>query len=290
MLIDIRYHVASLFAVFLALGLGIVVGVIVSGRVDLAAHQADLVHDLEERFRHLKEEQRRLGQQVSNLEKQVADDYELGKKLVVTGAGQGPPAGSTAIFLTAGPVPDDQNSLMAEMADVLNAVGCRVIGHVAIRGDWGAVDARSLKDLGELLGTGSDTETISALAGAVIQYVSRGLIDSTGVIGALKQLKLITINPISTQQSWRHVGESGSGASALIVPAGTGAETPGPAMDLVIETAVKQDIKVVVTRSISDTGNLWIRPRPGIVLVDNIDTFSGQVALLECLGIDVLRR
>ncbi len=57
---DIRYHIASLMAIFLALGLGILLGTVIIDKGSLARQQTQLVNRLESTFQTYKEDNRRL--------------------------------------------------------------------------------------------------------------------------------------------------------------------------------------------------------------------------------------
>lgn len=60
MIIDIRYHIASLVAVFLALGLGILIGSALLGNDALVSEQEKMISRLEKEFDRLKMEQKNM--------------------------------------------------------------------------------------------------------------------------------------------------------------------------------------------------------------------------------------
>jgi len=60
MIFHLRYHIASLIAVFVALGIGILVGGVMVGTGDLIAGQKELVSSLEEEFNNLRSQNNEL--------------------------------------------------------------------------------------------------------------------------------------------------------------------------------------------------------------------------------------
>ncbi|MBE0467833.1 MAG: copper transporter [Candidatus Desulforudis sp.] len=71
MIIDIRYHIASLVAVFLALGIGILVGSSILGVDTLASQQEQIAERLENHLNELREENRMVRAEVTALEAEI---------------------------------------------------------------------------------------------------------------------------------------------------------------------------------------------------------------------------
>lgn len=69
---DLRYHIASLMAVFLALGLGILVGITIVDDEALVNEQKSLIDRLEEDFRHLRGQNALLRQEIAKQRQDMA--------------------------------------------------------------------------------------------------------------------------------------------------------------------------------------------------------------------------
>lgn len=69
---DLRYHIASLMAVFLALGLGILVGITIVDDEALVNEQKYLIDRLEEDFRHLRGQNTLLRQEIAKQRQEAA--------------------------------------------------------------------------------------------------------------------------------------------------------------------------------------------------------------------------
>lgn len=72
MIIDLRYHIFSLAAVFLALGLGIAIGSALPGADTLLREQEKVITRLEKEFAQLRSERRALEEMVAEKEKELA--------------------------------------------------------------------------------------------------------------------------------------------------------------------------------------------------------------------------
>ena len=78
MLIDLRYHLGSLVAVFLALGIGILIGYSLFGKEGLLEkQQQQLVDELEVRFMRLKDEREQLEANLARLAQELEQDRNL---------------------------------------------------------------------------------------------------------------------------------------------------------------------------------------------------------------------
>jgi hypothetical protein len=78
LLIDLRYHLGSLVAVFLALGIGILIGYSLFGQEGfLDKQQQQLVDELEVRFLRLKDEREQLEANLARLAQELERDRDL---------------------------------------------------------------------------------------------------------------------------------------------------------------------------------------------------------------------
>jgi hypothetical protein len=118
--IDFRYHIVSLVAVFLALGVGIVLG---SGPLDEQIQGA-----LQTQTDDLRSQQRELRSQVSDLQAQVAVGEQFAQELVDPLTANQLTDRSVVIFT----LPGTDNDLVEETTTVLERAGATVNGTVGI--------------------------------------------------------------------------------------------------------------------------------------------------------------
>lgn len=119
-MIDFRYHIVSLVAVFLALGVGIVLG---SGPLDEQIQGA-----LQTQTDDLRSQQRELRGQVTDLQRQVAVGEQLAQELVDPLTANQLTDRSVVIFT----LPGTDNDLVDEATKVLERAGATVNGTVGI--------------------------------------------------------------------------------------------------------------------------------------------------------------
>ena len=82
MIIDLRYHVFSLAAVFLALGLGIAIGSALPGTDTLLREQEKVITRLEEEFAQLRSERRALEEMVAEKEEELAVMHRFHREIL----------------------------------------------------------------------------------------------------------------------------------------------------------------------------------------------------------------
>lgn len=119
-MIDFRYHIISLVAVFLALGVGIVLG---SGPLDEQIQGA-----LETQTEDLRGDQKNLREKVADLERQVGLGEDFAEEIVDPITARQLVDRSVVIFS----LPDADNDLVDETAQALERAGATVNGTVEI--------------------------------------------------------------------------------------------------------------------------------------------------------------
>ena len=119
-MIDFRYHIVSLVAVFLALGVGIVLG---SGPLDEQIQGA-----LETQTEDLRGDQKNLREKVTDLERQVSVGEDFAAEVIDPMTERQLVDRSVVIFA----LPDADNDLVDETAQALEGAGATVTGTVSI--------------------------------------------------------------------------------------------------------------------------------------------------------------
>jgi len=79
LIIDLKYHIASLVAVFLALGIGIFIGTTMIGSDVILKQQERLVMSLQEKFDSLREENQKAAETIAELEAERALQEEFNR-------------------------------------------------------------------------------------------------------------------------------------------------------------------------------------------------------------------
>ncbi|HEY8416993.1 MAG TPA: copper transporter [Limnochordales bacterium] len=126
MLIDIRYHLASLIGVFLALGIGMLIGTQLAQSGTLENEQLRLAQRLEASLEGLRAENRGLREAVASLEGELAAEREFAD-LVLTALAAGQLVG-TAVDVY---VPSGQAAAAERMQRLLAATGASLRVHAA---------------------------------------------------------------------------------------------------------------------------------------------------------------
>lgn len=133
--LDFRWHAFTLVAVFLALGIGIVIGVLVPQDRLLVERQKDMIARLEGDFERLRADNRRLSEENTRLRLELTEQWTTLEALatrIISGRLQG----YTVLVLEVG---DVSPSLRAQVADTLKEAGARIVdgSHIS----WSIMDA-----------------------------------------------------------------------------------------------------------------------------------------------------
>jgi hypothetical protein len=82
MLVDIKYHIITIIALFITLTIGILIGSSIIGSDTIIEKQQNLINDLENDFKTLRQENKKFAAQVDQLEKRLATNLKLEKKII----------------------------------------------------------------------------------------------------------------------------------------------------------------------------------------------------------------
>ena len=163
-MVDFRYHLVSIIAIFLALALGIVVGT--------TALNGALLDSLKSSIDTLSTDKRTLEGTVGQLRDQTASDTQLAERVGPT-AVQGQLEGQRVVLVTA---PGAPSGVREQLTPLLRSAGATLTGEVRLRPDLldparaGVVDAALQAVAGSSARTGTPAERVAALlAGAVLQ-------------------------------------------------------------------------------------------------------------------------
>jgi Copper transport outer membrane protein, MctB len=259
---DLRYHVASLAAVFLALIIGILVGVGIASETSVSESDRNL---LEQQIADLRRERDAARAEVDLLREQqtaaaeyiersyaaVMEGRLRGVRVALLFIGQADPELQGAVTQTLEHA--DAPGLLRMRALLLPVEADAVVGPV--EGDDGA--AVSLEEIGRRLGrelvTGGETPTWDALAEVIVEGSLGGMGEEADAV-VVAHTARISHAPTARFVSGLYAGVSGAGVPAVG-----------------IERTTDQPSRIAVYRG------------AGLSTVDSIDAALGRIALAELL-------
>ncbi|MEW6769805.1 MAG: copper transporter [Bacillota bacterium] len=268
MIIDIRYHIITLVAVFLMLGLGILIGTTMIGSEAIERKQEQLADRLEKQLQGLRLENQRAQERYERVEAENRT-LQLFAREVVPFAIANRLKGFTVAVVevsgaasqellsdlqTAGAVVESVTTVPDDFADAVMVEKLQVdLGWNEESG--GEVQARLGRELGTAIATGENS--------ALVDYLVReGLVEVSGGYNMAVQGVVI-------------VGAAGEGD----------ASGPSPVELGLIDGLLAQGAKVVVVRESTGTsGNIKEYQQRKISIIDNIDMPWGRVALILALS------
>lgn len=198
-MVDIRYHLATIVGLFLALGLGMLIGMQLAEEGMLAEEQQRLAERIEEGLERMRAENRRLTQDVTQLREQLQAERQFveltfgalfdgalsGQRLAVYGADMERPAVERllAVLKSAGadvdvyqqPLPPEQDALTRPYVLVWSPA-------------WGApVNLGPWPSGGVVVSAEDDAAYVAAADGAATEYVV-GVATPAGLLETIRRL------------------------------------------------------------------------------------------------------
>ncbi len=269
MIIDLRYHIVSLVAVFLALGIGILVGGSILGVDTLASQQELIAERLENHLNELREENRAVRAELALLENEISIYAQFHKDilpLLVAGRLEGKQVAIVEI---------NRQPLEHNLVSLMETAGAHVVSVTTISNGLDPVGHEK-----ELLALGawpqaSLDQLPSLLAGAIAQSIVEG---QTPLVAYLVDKQLISV-----------VGEYGDPLDAVVLIGGGGdAEALPPVRALgfpMIERLQEYGLRICGVEereaAVSAIKDYQVKLS---CTVDNIDTVPGQFALVQILA------
>ncbi|MFZ5596605.1 MAG: copper transporter [Bacillota bacterium] len=266
MIINLKYHIASLAAVFLALGLGVLIGGAVPGDGVLVDEQQRITGKLEIQIEKLRQKNDILQSRIDTLE---SDNNIMGQferqvlPVLVSGRLNGH---SIGIIDTGG------GDLAGELADSLTAAGSSVNCIISM----GGLRQKDAMEICGMLGweCPPDNTFLSRLSMEISRSIAEGdcnIIDMLADAGVIKA----RVHP-------------GSPVTDLVVIGGRGDKGQQKTFELdqdIVDCLGRRNISVYgVERSSDLYSSMEEYQRLGIATVDNIDTIAGQVALVYSIS------
>ena len=292
-MINLRYHIVSLVAVFLALGLGIVMGSTVIDRVTVDALNSNL-EDVRRSVGAIRDENRRLGDQI----KQGQDFAETTRDQLLRGHLRNVPVLVLAVSgVDRRPVDDLRSALVTAQATVQGTIWFTPKMRLANEGDVRAL-ATALD-----LGVSDRPEVVRRQALARMAAAREAATSDASPLAALQSAGFVTYEgpPTATSTSASlplTLAALPVAGTRYVVVSGAGAEVGDDALALpLVQTFAQASARVVAAESGEDTQGgraVFVGRLRGDVVsarlstVDNLDSPMGQTATvlaLEDLGV-----
>jgi Copper transport outer membrane protein, MctB len=260
-LLDMRYHVISLVAVFLALGIGILLGTTIVER-GLVAEQKAQIKSLRKTFDEIKAKNVELNNELNAYRKYS----EESRPYMVAGLLTGRP-----FAVLAGKSPDEK--ALASIYDGIAAAGGAIPVTVVVSGTEAYKDQAVLNNLNTLFGMQGDEQALRERVFAEVvnqmQTASNlGILSTLGQLGVI-QMRGVLPGPVSAAILLGAIEPKAlDKADVPLIGAFTAAGFP-----LVGTGGSKTPDSVLVTYS-----------KNGISTVDHVDRVPGQIALDMVLG------
>lgn len=270
MIVDFKYHVASLVAVFLALGIGILIGSTMVGSDTLIEYQKQLADRLEAQLESLRQQNEVIQAHSRNLEIENNMQKEFEKEvlpLLVHGKLTGQ---QVAVVETGGYGYTDEIIKVIEMAGGKVASVTSLPVGVSLTAEDRELLERELgwKDLNQ-------NQVVTKIAGIVCASVVNG--------GDEKTLKLLADSGLI-----KYTGDYGVPLNAVVVVGGSRDENLNRAetLDLpMIDFFIARKINVVgVEETNVAVSYMKYYQKKHMSTVDNVDTVPGQLAMVYALA------
>jgi hypothetical protein len=254
-MIDIRYYVVSLVAVFLALSLGIVLGSVIVDKGVLVEQQNKLVKSIQKDISDLRTENKKLREEMENFQKfeeevfpWILDERLRGKKIAILD------------------FDSELSDLSKEIRALCEAAGGEVV-YIRLQNP-DTVDVEKKANLGEILSPGT-TRTVEE---ALVDYVSFSI-----TTPSLEREKLEKIEGTEVLEVTDY----------SLLPANSVVILPGENKVLMERLALNMEksglVVVGVDRANKPARGLDVFAGHNISTVNNIDTLEGKIALVLLL-------
>lgn len=266
MIINLRYHIASLVAVFLALGIGIVIGGAMLGNNTIVEKQKQLTDRLEAQLSALRQKNDVLAARASTLEMDKNIYQQFAQQAMPVLIGGRLNGRQVAIIET------NSYGFAEGLLQGLQTAGARVVSVTTV---LNGLEVRDKKSALAALGWRDSQENLTTrLAWEMATYIATGRGEKT-------------IKYLQEQDLLRTSGKYGQYITDVIIVGGSMDEKLNKVATLdipLIEFFQQQKIAVYgVEESVAAISYMREYQKKRISTVDNIDTVPGQVALIMAM-------
>jgi hypothetical protein len=267
-MIDLKYHIASIVAVFLALGLGVLIGSTIVGDDLLVDQQQKMIERLEEQFYGLKDREAELIAE-NDYKEQLISNYEnYSQALLPAVVSDRLEDYRVAVIVTG------DSEIPAGMINALSMAGAQVVSKTVLLSNMKLEDEETEQRLREYYGlsendskAGIRQQIADSVAGIVM---NRG---EEGLVSFLQQNNLVKFS-----------GSNDLSVNGIVIVGGANNFSNCFVDDFdsrLIENFIRQEMKVYGVEGVqANYSYIGIFQQYNISTVDNVDKSPGQVSLI----------
>lgn len=267
-MIDLKYHIASIVAVFLALGLGVLIGSTIVGDDLLVDQQQKMIERLEEQFYGLKDREAELIAE-NDYKEQLISNYEnYSQALLPAVVSDRLEDYRVAVIVTG------DSEIPAGMINALSMAGAQVVSKTVLLSNMKLEDEETEQRLREYYGlsendskAGIRQQIADSVAGIVM---NRG---EEGLVSFLQQNNLVKFS-----------GANDLSVNGIVIVGGANNFSNCFVDDFdsrLIENFIRQEMKVYGVEGVqANYSYIGIFQQYNISTVDNVDKSPGQVSLI----------
>jgi len=266
-MLDMRYHVVSLVAVFLALGLGILLGTVVVDKGLLVEQQKALVKNLETSYDEIRNKNRSLEKELET-ERKRNEEFQ---RSVFGSLVAGKLEERKVAVITTTPISE---AVQKDLVDTMSEGGADISTINIIFPDFEVGD----KKMGEKLRSLFPEEKLSReeLMAKILERLA-GEVGTPSELFFLKELAGMGLIGLSA--------EGNLPADSIIIFGGSPGKSTAAKLDVPLITGLKElGLTVVGVETMGvKTSYITSYKEAGVATVDNVDTLPGRVALVYAL-------
>ncbi len=267
-MIDIKYHIASIVAVFLALGLGVLIGSTIVGDDLLVDQQQKMIERLEEQFYGLKDREVELLADNDDKE-QLISNYENYSQALLPAVVSGRLEEYKVAVIVTG-----DSEIPAGMINAISMAGAQVVSKTVLLSNMKLEDEDTNSRIKEYYGL-SDSDSKAAIRQRVADSVAQVIMNQgeEGTIAFLQENNLMKFS-----------GANDIPINGIIIVGGANNFSNCFVDDFdsrLIENFIHADVKVFGVEGVQvNYSYIGIFQEYNISTIDNIDKSPGQVSLI----------
>ena len=267
--INMKYYVVSIGAIFLALGVGIIVGFNLNNNAELSKQQSELIEQLDSEYGTLKEDRKSLEKENADLEKKYSDLIDYVNKNDVNLVASSLSGKNIAMVSTYG-----SNDAFGNIKDTLKNNSGNIAFELVFNKE--ATDEEIIKEAAKK--TGEDLKTAEDVSVYVFESIKAGKAEEK--LAPLEELKMIDFS-----------SENGdySSYTSTVISAGSESEDPAKRyreLDKFVVSNLKKQGKYVVEAELAGAKTSYSKEYASekVATVDNANENTGIYTLTKLLS------
>ena len=261
--INFKYFIVSIGAIFLALGVGILIGTSMGSSVDIQEQNAAIVTDIDKQFKQLKEKDDKLAETNKNLLAKLDNvkDFIAGNENLLSNQKL---SGKKVAIISF-----NEKANVDSVKNALTNSGASIYLDIQIKDE--AVNTTNLEKINTKLGQKFTKKE------EVISYIANSIKNSsdTSPLASLEELGLVKVR--SNSGSYETI-------NSIVVFNGSTGKSKFPGLIKPILDQIKEDKYTVAIASSGESVGLKDFSKIKIATIDNIDEAAGRVSLVDLLA------